>query len=129
MAFFSVLSRRPWLGWLLVLALFGGGLGLGTLLGAWTVICRDGRCPSIASLEAYVPRQTSKVYAADGRLVVAMDGASRDERVLLTRDTVFLYADGQIASIASLSPGLRVQLRCEQLPSGAMVARELILPR
>ena len=33
MAFFSMLSHRPWLGWLLVLALFGGGVGLGTLLG------------------------------------------------------------------------------------------------
>ncbi len=71
-SFMNVLSRRPWIGWLLVLALFGGGLGLGTLLGAWTVICRDGRCPSIASLEAYVPRQTSKVYAADGRFVTEL---------------------------------------------------------
>lgn len=81
MAFFSVLSRRPWLGWLLVLALFGGGLGLGTLLGAWTVICRDGRCPSIASLEAYVPRQTSKVYAADGRFVTEL---GLERRTLVT---------------------------------------------
>ncbi|MBY0490023.1 MAG: penicillin-binding protein 1A [Gemmatimonadaceae bacterium] len=81
MAFFSLLSRRPWLGWLLVLALFGGGLGVGTLLGAWTVICRDGRCPSIASLEAYVPRQTSKVFAADGRFVTEL---GLERRTLVT---------------------------------------------
>jgi len=78
----SLLSRRPWLGWIAVLGLFGGALGAGVLAGAWTVICRDGRCPSIASLEQYVPRQTSKVFAADGRFLAEL-GLERRTLVLL----------------------------------------------
>ena len=72
MGFSSVLARRPWLGWLFVIMIFGGALGFGGLAGAWAVICRAGRCPSIASLEEYVPRQTSKVYAADGRFLTEL---------------------------------------------------------
>jgi penicillin-binding protein 1A len=106
MAFFSVLSRRPWLGWLLLLALFGGALGAGALVGAWTVICRDGRCPSIASLEAYVPRQTSKVYAADGRFITELGLERRTlvklqdiprhvrDAVIITEDKRFYRHDG-----------------------------------
>lgn len=68
----SILSRRPWLGWLLVVGGLCGAMGAGAVAGAWAVICRNGRCPSIAALEAYVPRQTSKVYAADGRFITEL---------------------------------------------------------
>ncbi|MBA3919346.1 MAG: penicillin-binding protein 1A [Gemmatimonadaceae bacterium] len=68
----SILSRRPWLGWLLVVGGLCGAIGAGAVAGAWAVICRNGRCPSIAALEAYVPRQTSKVYAADGRFITEL---------------------------------------------------------
>ncbi len=68
----AYVRRHPRLTWLAVLVLFGGALGAGLLVGAWSVICQDGRCPSIASLEAYVPRQTSKVYAADGRFITEL---------------------------------------------------------
>ncbi len=67
--FAYVFFRQPLLGWVVVLGIFGGAVGAGVLGGAWAVVCRDGRCPSIASLEQYVPRQTSKVYAADGRFI------------------------------------------------------------
>ncbi|MCA0375035.1 MAG: PBP1A family penicillin-binding protein [Gemmatimonadetes bacterium] len=94
----TLLSRRPWLGWLLVLATFGGAVGAGGLAGAWTVICREGRCPSIASLEQYVPRQTSKVYAADGRFITEL-GLERRTLVRLqdipkhVRDAVIITED------------------------------------
>lgn len=94
----SALSRRPWVGWLLVIGLFGGALGAGVLAGAWAVICRDGRCPSIAALEAYVPRQTSKVYAADGRFITEL-GLERRTLVRLqdipkhVRDAVIITED------------------------------------
>ncbi len=65
-------NRRPWLAWVVVTIGFFGALGLGVLGGAWTVVCRSGRCPSIAALEQYVPKQTSKVYAADGRFVTEL---------------------------------------------------------
>jgi penicillin-binding protein 1A len=38
--------------------------------GAWVMTCRGASsCPSVEVLEQYTPRQTSKVFAADGRLV------------------------------------------------------------
>ena len=106
MAFLSGLMRRPWVGWLLILGIFGGALGAGTLVGAWAVICRDGRCPSIASLEAYVPRQTSKVYAADGRFLTELGLERRTltklsdipkhvrDAVIITEDKRFYSHDG-----------------------------------
>ena len=102
----DIARRRPWLAWLVVLALFGGALGGGVLAGAWVVICRDGRCPSIASLEAYVPRQTSKVYAADGRFItelglerrtlIRLDQIPKHVRdaVVMTEDRRFYRHDG-----------------------------------
>ncbi len=77
--------RHPWTGWLAVLALFGGALGAGVLGAAWMVICKDGRCPSIASLEAYVPKQTSKVYAADGRFITEL---GLERRTLIQLDQI-----------------------------------------
>jgi penicillin-binding protein 1A len=43
--------------------------GLGGAYGSWVLVCRDGRCPPVQILDTYTPRQTSKVYAADGRFV------------------------------------------------------------
>ncbi|MFY7950004.1 MAG: penicillin-binding protein 1A, partial [Gemmatimonas sp.] len=106
MALSTVLKRRPWLGWLLVLTVFGAAIGAGGLAGAWAVICRDGRCPSIASLEQYVPRQTSKVYAADGRFVTELGLERRTliglkdipkhvrDAVVITEDKRFYAHDG-----------------------------------
>ena len=106
MASSSLLSRRPWLGWLLVLVVFGGAIGAGGVAGAWAVICRDGRCPSIASLEQYVPRQTSKVYAADGRFITELGMERRTlitlkdipkhvrDAVVITEDKRFYQHDG-----------------------------------
>jgi penicillin-binding protein 1A len=106
MALTTVLKRRPWLGWLLVLTVFGAAIGAGGLAGAWAVICRDGRCPSIASLEQYVPRQTSKVYAADGRFVTELGLERRTliglkdipkhvrDAVVITEDKRFYAHDG-----------------------------------
>ena len=47
------------------------GVVLGVLAFAvfWWRICAGDSCPSVAAFEQYTPRQTSKVYAADGRLI------------------------------------------------------------
>ena len=45
------------------------GFGMGAAVGSWTRACAGGNCPSIAVLDQYRPRQSSKIYAADGRLV------------------------------------------------------------
>ena len=61
-------SRRPLLIALAILA----GVALIGLVGAgigWSLVCRGTVCPSLTSLEQYQPRQTSRIYAADGRFV------------------------------------------------------------
>ena len=44
-------------------------VGIGSAYAAWALVCRGGGCPSIDVLEDYTPRQTSKLYAADGRFI------------------------------------------------------------
>jgi penicillin-binding protein 1A len=44
-------------------------LGAGGAFTAWALVCRGGACPSVASLDEYTPRQTSKLFAADGRFI------------------------------------------------------------
>ena len=36
------------------------------------MVCRAGRCPSADALQDYEPRQTSKLYAADGRFIAEL---------------------------------------------------------
>ncbi len=43
--------------------------GLGFAVASWHLVCRGDRCPSLAVLETYSPRQTSRLYALDGRFV------------------------------------------------------------
>src|SRR5204863_9476249 len=54
-----------------VATLLGGAYGFGLAYGSWTRVCAAERCPSISRLEPGQggPAQTSKVYAADGRLI------------------------------------------------------------
>src|SRR5881398_3402535 len=51
---------------------FLAALALGLGYGAWVLVCRDGRCPSIELLESYTPRQTSKLFSADGRFIAEL---------------------------------------------------------
>ncbi|MGH7752887.1 MAG: transglycosylase domain-containing protein, partial [Gemmatimonadales bacterium] len=46
--------------------------GLG--YGSWTRVCAGNRCPSISALDprSFNPQQTSKIYAADGRLITEL---------------------------------------------------------
>lgn len=69
-ALLEFFRRRPRLTkWLSLGATFGVAFGLGFSLAAWTLVCRGSRCPSIAVLERFQPRQTSRLYAIDGRFV------------------------------------------------------------
>ena len=36
------------------------------------MVCRAGRCPPAEALDSYEPRQTSKLYAADGRFIAEL---------------------------------------------------------
>jgi len=48
------------------------GFGVGIAYGSWTRVCAGNMCPSIAVLDDYRPQQTSKIYAADGRLITEL---------------------------------------------------------
>ena len=73
-----------------VAALLGGAYGFGLAYGSWTRVCAAERCPSISRLEPGQegPAQTSKVYAADGRLIAEL-GAER--RTVLTLSQIPLH--------------------------------------
>ena len=58
-------------------------LGLG--YSAWALVCRAGACPSVDVLDEYQPRQTSKLYAADGRFIAEL---GLEKRTLLKIDQI-----------------------------------------
>ena len=55
-----------------LLGTLGTSLGLGALTAGWTLVCAGSQCPSVDVLEQYQPRQTSKLYAADGRFIAEL---------------------------------------------------------
>jgi penicillin-binding protein 1A len=65
-----VLSRRGALG----AAALAAMVGVGFTWGSWSRVCAAERCPSIARLATpgSMPQQTSKIYAADGRLITEL---------------------------------------------------------
>src|SRR5947207_12955028 len=54
---------------LLIGAAFGISFAVGLFYASWALVCRAGRCPAVEVLDEYTPRQTSKLYAADGRFI------------------------------------------------------------
>jgi penicillin-binding protein 1A len=53
----------------LIAAAFGISFVIGLFYASWALVCRAGRCPAVEVLDEYTPRQTSKLYAADGRFI------------------------------------------------------------
>lgn len=53
----------------LIAAAFGISFVVGLLYASWALVCRAGRCPAVEVLDEYTPRQTSKLFAADGRFI------------------------------------------------------------
>src|SRR5215208_4014120 len=53
----------------LLFLIFSLGSCAGAVYGAWALVCRAGQCPSTHVLEDYTPRQTSKLYAVDGKFI------------------------------------------------------------
>ena len=69
----SFVQRHPKLvRWTFLSATFGASFFGGLLFAGWALVCRAGQCPSVAELDAYQPRQTSKLYAADGRFIAEL---------------------------------------------------------
>jgi penicillin-binding protein 1A len=70
---------------LLLILTFGVAIGAGLAFGAWTLVCRGGQCPPVESLNDYTPRQTSKLYAADGRFIAEL---GLERRTLVRLDEI-----------------------------------------
>src|SRR6476661_217379 len=70
---------------LLLILTFGVASGLGVAYGAWALVCRGGKCPPVESLNDYTPRQTSKLYAADGRFIAEL---GLERRTLVKLDEI-----------------------------------------
>src|SRR6478752_569372 len=66
-------TRYPWFARTFGLtASFLFSFGVGFAYASWAMVCRAGRCPSANALRDYEPRQTSKILAADGRLIAEL---------------------------------------------------------
>jgi len=64
------IARNPTLVRSILLAVtFLAAFDAGAAYASWALVCRGGRCPPVQILDSYTPRQTSKVYAADGRFI------------------------------------------------------------
>ncbi|HET9949705.1 MAG TPA: PBP1A family penicillin-binding protein [Longimicrobiales bacterium] len=65
----GLLARIPYKRELLLGFLFLCALLLGTAWGTWRNLCAGDACPSIAQVQTFEHEQTTKVLAADGRLI------------------------------------------------------------
>ncbi|NBW66068.1 hypothetical protein EBR44_09945, partial [bacterium] len=78
------MKRRPLFIFLAVVAVLGAlgvtGLGIG-----WAMVCSGNKCPSLEQLEKYQPRQTSRLYAADGRFIAEI---GLERRTLVKLDQI-----------------------------------------
>ncbi len=70
---------------LLLTATFFVAVGTGLLFSAWALVCRGSACPAVSTLDNYQPRQTSRIFAADGRFVAEL-GVER--RTLITIEDI-----------------------------------------
>jgi penicillin-binding protein 1A len=69
----SFRSRHPRLfRWALLTGIFLVSFIAGTGFASWSLVCRAGQCPAVEEFESYQPRQTSKLYAADGRFIAEL---------------------------------------------------------
>ncbi|HEY3287085.1 MAG TPA: penicillin-binding protein 1A [Gemmatimonadaceae bacterium] len=63
--------KKP-LRYVLLTAAALAALGMVGVVVGWLLVCRGNACPGISVLEKYNPRQTSKLFAADGRFVAEL---------------------------------------------------------
>ncbi len=70
---------------LLLLLTFVVASLFGLAFGAWALVCRGGQCPPIEALNDYTPRQTSKLYAVDGRFIAEL---GNERRTLVRLDEI-----------------------------------------
>ena len=65
----------------LVLTILVVTFSVGLLYSAWVLVCEGDRCPSVQTLDEYTPKQTSKLFAVDGRFIAEL---GTERRTLVT---------------------------------------------
>ena len=66
-------ARHPrFMRWTYITTTFVVSFVAGFAYAGWALVCREGQCPAVAELDNYQPRQTSKLYAADGRFIAEL---------------------------------------------------------
>jgi penicillin-binding protein 1A len=79
-------ARHPRLmRWTYLISTFVFAFVMGFAYAGWALVCRAGQCPAIEELDHYQPRQTSKLYAADGRFIAEL---GLERRTLITLSEV-----------------------------------------
>ena len=68
-----------------VASVFVAAFVIGFGYSSWALVCRAGACPSVDVLDEYQPRQTSKLFAADGRFIAEL---GLERRTLLKIDQI-----------------------------------------
>ena len=58
--------------WTLITGLVALALAIGLAWSSWSLVCREGAGPDPTQLDAFQPRQTSKLFAADGRFIAEL---------------------------------------------------------
>ena len=70
-----------------------------------------------------------EIHAPEGRIVVMFEGAQREERLVITGDTIVLWSDGRQGSLADVAAGVTIQVQRSQGTTGGLVVRQIILSR
>src|SRR5881296_1421682 len=102
--------------------------GSGLVYGSWTRVCSGDRCPSIMRLqpERHAQLQTSKVYAADGRLISEL---GIELRTVLPQLDAELADEPAVGGVALGRLQLGMTFRLETHDAGAAVAGANARPR
>jgi penicillin-binding protein 1A len=100
-------ARHPRLmRWTYLGATFMFAFVAGFAYAGWALVCRGGQCPAVEELDHYQPRQTSKLFAADGRFIAELGLERRTlipfseippvlrDAFLVTEDKRFYQHDG-----------------------------------
>ena len=102
-------------------------VGIGTLYGTWSLICRGNQCPSIEVLAEYTPHQTSKLYAIDGRFIAELGLERRtlvkiDEIPKIVQDAFIATEDKRFYSHGYRERRARGQVRLADTGSSSQIS-------
>jgi penicillin-binding protein 1A len=79
-------ARHPRLvRWFLLATTLVLSFSVGLAYASWALVCRGGLCPAVEELDHYQPRETSKLYAADGQFIAEI---GLERRTLIRIDDI-----------------------------------------